>query len=348
MKNKITLFIALTISLVTFNSCDVEFDPNGDWEETTIVYGVLDQDADTNFIRVQRCFLGEGNYIEFARQKDSIYYHQDELEVSLYAFYEWESNGWDTINNARQKIYLNYTESYTKPEGGFYSEVAPIYYTTEKLNSDFIYYLVIKNTKTGNVVTSNTKLVANYVVNEPSNSRFEFRYNPTLKQNQIVCKWINQSINAKGEMGRLYQPAIKFNFIENGQLTHIFIDYSTVSNPFFDEDRTISYIATEREFLSQIKEKIGKRAMAERKFLLDEPTFELYVYACNEKLKNFMENNTPDLSLSEKPIYTNIDNGVGIFASRRLHVKRSYTTWKESVEFSIQDLDLGFVNVVQP
>ncbi|MDD2529768.1 MAG: hypothetical protein PHN41_00910 [Bacteroidales bacterium] len=348
MKNKITLFIALTISLVTFNSCDVEFDPNGDWEETTIVYGVLDQDADTNFIRVQRCFLGEGNYIEFARQKDSIYYHQDELEVSLYAFYEWESNGWDTINNARQKIYLNYTESYTKPEGGFYSEVAPIYYTTEKLNSDFIYYLVIKNTKTGNVVTSNTKLVANYVVNEPSNSRFEFRYNPTLKQNQIVCKWINQSINAKGEMGRLYQPAIKFNFIENGQLTHIFIDYSTVSNPFFDEDRTISYIATEREFLSQIKEKIGKRAMAERKFLLDEPTFELYVYACNEKLKNFMENNTPELSLSEKPIYTNIDNGVGIFASRRLHVKRSYTTWKESVEFSIQDLDLGFVNVVQP
>lgn len=348
MKHKLTLLFALIISIFTLNSCDVEFDPNGKWQETTIVYGILDQDADTNFIRVQKCFLGEGNYIEFAKQKDSIYYRQDELEVSMYGFYEWESSGWDTINNARKKIYLNYTESYTKPEGGFYSEIAPIYYTTERLHPDFIYYLVIKNLKTGNVVTSTTKLVANYVVNEPSNSMFEFKYSPTLKQNQILCKWINQSINAKGVMGRLYQPAIKFNFLENGQEEHIFINFSTISNPFFDADRTISYIATEREFLSQIKEKIGKRGVAERKFLLDEPTFELYVYACNEELKAYMENNTPEVSLSERPIYTNINNGVGIFASRRLHIKRSYTTWKEAVEFAIEDLDLGFVNVVQP
>lgn len=348
MKKNLTLIIALIISIVTLNSCDVEFDPNGKWQETTIIYGVLDQDADTNFIRVQKCFLGEGNYIEFAKQKDSIYYRQDELEVSLYGFYEWESSGWDTINNARQKIYLNYTESYTKPEGGFYSNIAPVYYTTTKLIPDFVYYLVIKNLKTGNVVTSTTKLVANYTVNEPSNSRFEFKYSVPFKQNILECKWINQSLTAKGIMGRLYQPAIKFSFLENGQVQHIFIDFSTVSNPFFDADRTISYIATEREFLSQIKEKIGKRGVAERKFLLDEPTFELYVYACNEDLKAYMENNTPEISLSEKPIYTNVNNGVGIFASRRLHVKRSYSTWKEVVEGNIEDLGLGFVNVVQP
>jgi hypothetical protein len=37
------------------NSCEVEFNPNSPWEETTIVYGVLDQDADTSFIRIQKC-----------------------------------------------------------------------------------------------------------------------------------------------------------------------------------------------------------------------------------------------------------------------------------------------------
>lgn len=348
MKNKISLIIIVFVSIITFISCEVDFNPNGDWKETTIVYGVLDQDADTNFIRVQKCFLGEGNYIEFAKEKDSIYYKQDELEVSLYGFYEWESYGWDTVKNARQKIYLNYTETYSKPEGGFYSEVAPVYYTTAKLVPDFIYYLVIKNLKTGNVVTSTTKLVANYTVNEPSYSRFEFKYNVALRQNILECKWINQSINAAGIMGRLYQPAIKFSFLENGQVQHIFIDYSTVTNPFLDADRTISYIATEKEFLSQIKEKIGKRGIAERKFLLDEPTFELYVYACNEDLKSYMENNTPEISLTERPIYTNINNGVGIFASRRLHIKRSYSTWKEVVEANIESLGLGFVNVVQP
>ena len=48
MKHKLTLLIALIISIFTLNSCDVEFDPNGKWQETTIVYGILDQDADTN------------------------------------------------------------------------------------------------------------------------------------------------------------------------------------------------------------------------------------------------------------------------------------------------------------
>ncbi len=348
MKRNFVLLTLIIASLLAFVSCNVEFDPNDDWKETTIVYGVLDQNADTNFIRVQKCFLGKGNYIEFAKHKDSIYYKADELEVSLYGFYEWEAEGWDTVKNARQKIYLKYTESYTKPEGDFYSEVAPIYYTTEKLLADFVYYLVIKNLKTGNIVTSNTKLVADYVVNEPSNYRFEFKYDPKLKQNQIVCKWINQKENAKGTMGRLFQPAIRFNFLENGQLAHIYINYSLVPNPFSASDKTISYIATEKEFLSQIKEKIGKRGVAERKFLLDDPTFELYVYACSDELKAYMENNTPEISLTEKPVYTNINNGVGIFASRRLHIKRSYSTWKEAVEFSIEDLDLGFVNVVQP
>ena len=82
MKEKLSLIVFFLASLLMLVSCEVEFNPNGDWTETTIVYGVLDQDADTNFIRVQRCFLGEGNYIQFSSQKDSIYYKKDEIEVS--------------------------------------------------------------------------------------------------------------------------------------------------------------------------------------------------------------------------------------------------------------------------
>ncbi len=42
-------------------SCEVDFSPNASWREIPVVYCVLDQDDDTSYVRVERCFLGEGS-----------------------------------------------------------------------------------------------------------------------------------------------------------------------------------------------------------------------------------------------------------------------------------------------
>ncbi len=342
MKEKLLISILFIASIIGFVSCDVEFNPNGDWTETTIVYGVLDQDADTNFIRVQKCFLGEGNYIQFAREKDSIYYKQDEIEVSIYGFYDWETSGWD-LARAKQTIHLTYTENYSKPDsGGFYSEIAPIYFTTTKLNPEFTYYLVVKNIKTGNVVSSHTKLVADYKVTGPSGTAFGFNYNMTYNANILTCKWISASSPIKGEIASSFQPSIRFNFMENGIPSYVNISSSSILNPFTDSDKTLEYKIFETDVLFQIKNKIKDRGVAVRSFMNDSPSFELYVYASGESLKEYIDNNAPLVSLTEKPFYTNIENGTGIFSARRLRVKKGYTEWSEVLERTIKSYDIGF------
>lgn len=341
MKDKILLIAFILISFIGITSCEVEFNPNDDWKETTIVYGVLDQDADTNFIRIQKCFVGDGNYLEFAKQKDSIYYKADELEVKMYGFYDWESAGWN-IDNARDSCTFTYTESYNKPEGGFYSEIAPIFFTTHKLNPIFNYYLVIRNLKTGNIVTSHTKLVADYKVTDPSGTSFGFNYSQIYNQNILTCKWTSMTTGAYGEISRLFQPSIRFNFMENGEPAYVNLDFSTMVNDYTVADKTLQYIIFEKEVLSQIVSKIKKRGVANRSFVFDTPAFEIYVYGCAENLHSYIDNNAPIVSLTERPLFTNINNGIGIFSSRRLYIKKGYTNWTAAFQAEIEASGIGF------
>ncbi len=322
-------------------SCEVEFNPNDSWKETTSIYGVLDQDADTNFIRIQKCFVGEGNYIEFSKVKDSIYYKQEDLDVRMYAFYEWESSGWDT-NKAKEVHVFNYTE-FHKDSGSFNFESSPIYFTTKKLYPDFVYYLIVRNLKTGNIATANTKLVADYTVSSPSDSAFGFNVSSIYDYRSIMkCTWNNQVPNSKGVMSQLFQPSIRFNFMENGQPAHITIDFKTTPNIHSVAGKDISYIFFEDDVLNQIKTKILKRGSAIRTFRDDTPSFEIFVFGCAEELKYYIDNNAPILSLAERPIYTNINNGVGIFSSRRTHIKKSYSRRAASLENAIRSSGIGF------
>ena len=92
MKNRFEIsgLVLLLSVLFCMTSCEVEFNPNEDWKSVTVIYGVLDQDSDTTFLRIQKGFLGSGNYIEFAKERDSIYYKPEEIDVFMVSYYPWD------------------------------------------------------------------------------------------------------------------------------------------------------------------------------------------------------------------------------------------------------------------
>ena len=57
MKHFFRYLLVVFLFPFIFTSCEVEFDPNEEWKAVTVVYGVLDQDDDTTFVRVQKGFL---------------------------------------------------------------------------------------------------------------------------------------------------------------------------------------------------------------------------------------------------------------------------------------------------
>ena len=73
--------VILLLSALSFSACKVDFSPNAEWKEIPVVYCILDQDDDTTWVRVQRCYLGEGNLYQYGSCYDSINYPQGSLRV---------------------------------------------------------------------------------------------------------------------------------------------------------------------------------------------------------------------------------------------------------------------------
>jgi len=53
MKNLLSLVFILIAAV--FSSCENEVNINTDFEEVTVIYGLLNQNTDTQFIKINKC-----------------------------------------------------------------------------------------------------------------------------------------------------------------------------------------------------------------------------------------------------------------------------------------------------
>ena len=60
-----SLYSILILTALLAASCEVDFSPNAPYRETPVVYCLLDQDDDTTWVRVERCFLEEGSIYNY-------------------------------------------------------------------------------------------------------------------------------------------------------------------------------------------------------------------------------------------------------------------------------------------
>ena len=77
--NKLLILLSIPFLLV---SCSTDFDTTADYKEIMVVYGLLNQYDSVQLIKVNKAFLGEGNALIMAQQRDSVNYG-DILDVRL-------------------------------------------------------------------------------------------------------------------------------------------------------------------------------------------------------------------------------------------------------------------------
>ena len=88
MKNSIlTLF-----ALFTLLSCDNSLEINAEYDVENVVYGLLDKDLDTQWVRLHRTYLGEDGILAGAVHSDSLYFDTATLYLA-----QLNSNG-EAIN----------------------------------------------------------------------------------------------------------------------------------------------------------------------------------------------------------------------------------------------------------
>jgi hypothetical protein len=335
---KCFLLPVLIFSLVVLNRCSTEFDINADWKDITVVYGLLDQTEAMHYIRVNKAFLGKGNALQMAQEFDSTNYKKDELEVKLE---EYQSN--PNLGEPKNSFKLTW-DTTSKDLGIFYDPKMPVqtvYKTSQKLSENYIYKLVIANLKTGKTVYSQTNLIYPFTILRPkAGDRFNF-----------IGK---QEVNwTSAKYGRAYQLIIRFHFDEINKITKVitpkYVDWvfpkQTVTN--LNGGQPMKYIFQAEELFYIISSRVSINNDVRRK----PGAVDFMFIVAGDDFNTFLDVNAPSNSVvQEKPGYTNISNGIGIFSCRYKNSK--------TIDLSSRSIDslvlgrytgkLGFYNPIIP
>lgn len=323
--SKYPLFVIVSLLLLTLSSCKVEFSPNAPWKDIPNVYCVIDPQEDTVWARIQRCYLGEDNLYSYSSIVDSNYYASDDLSVYLLA---WKSRLVDGATVASgilmDKWQLTYTERDGKPEGNFPSGKQPLYYCVpgNRLIADTscVFQLVVVKNKTGDTLASAyTTLVGFHESSIPGRPEAILIY-----PNSAIAQEFGFRVGCRGALkwytvprGRLYQPVITFYYRKNGDTLSIDIPCSTVMDSY--GYTTLTRSISQERFLSIIKRRLEDNT--DSLFFVN--NVDITILACNEDLNAYMTSHNNNLTVmgQEYQAYSNIQGGVGVFASRRTHIR---------------------------
>ena len=322
------IYLLVSVFTIIFTSCDTDFDVNAEWEEVTVVYGLLDagDEMKTQQIKISKAFLGKMDALQMAQFADSINFDQGELAVKVIKV---KNNG------IRDTITLD--EVPTLRNVGVFND-SIIVYTFENnnfLNSNFEYELLIKNNITGNEVSSTTNIISGF--NFDMGAGFPFGFietwipgNPSAtKFSSTVVTWGNSTDN-----GVQYQIELIFNYNENDIAKNLIYTSSVL------EETNIFEFEGEK-FFNFLKNELVKDPLIERKFL----SIDLIMTVGSENLKTYRVINEEITGIvQERPQFTNINNGIGLFSSRFTKTRKGFSIANRTIDYltSIDGLDRNF------
>jgi hypothetical protein len=286
-------------------------DVTGDYQETMVVYGLLDQSQPKQYIKINKAFLSKGDALVFAKVKDSVQF-VNLLDVKL-----------KRLSDGKEFI-LNPDNSIQKDEGAFFSgDQANAIYSFNSTGSDALnpnsgYTLSITNTSNGNKVTATTSLISDFTITKPfsGTNSSSFIFTPPNENTRLFIEWMS-SKNA-----RMYQLVVRLNYEDytstNGikdtvehHLDWVFPVHTTSNS---NGGETMGNDFSRIEYLDYIGHHLTDYAELESRRAIN---IDLLIVAGGQELNTFIEVNKPSGGLvQEKPIYSNINNGYGLFSSR--------------------------------
>ena len=298
---KITSLLFLIIVLIT--SCETDFDVNAEWEEITVVFGLLDQSQEKQYIRINKVFLGEESVNVMASFSDSLNYDPQNLEVKIQRVSD--------DNTVLGERILTDTIMY-KEDGMFATENNIIYVfdTDYFLQEDKNYILTVTNLKSGKIITSKTNLIHGLnLMSSFENPSYKMGfYSQSGDFSSVTVQWTH-SKNAA-----IYQMSLKIHYSEYSptetvvdSITKVFpiVNYSGSSDmkQTISGEEIFSFIANSVPMDNNVTRKINSVDVL---FSVGSSTLNTYINL----------NEPPTGIVQERPVYTNIEGGIGLFSCR--------------------------------
>jgi hypothetical protein len=318
---KYTLALILLLPLIMLiNACETDFNVTADYKDITVVYGILSQNDTIHYLRINKAFLGNGNALEYAQNPDSSTYG-DDIEVTL----EEVLDG-NTINT----LLFDTITLTDKDSGTFYYPNHLVYTAKGTLNSKATYNLIIRNKKNGNEVSSSTPLVQDFSITKPVSGTKTLNFKKATTTSQKF-EW-QSAMN-----GRRYQPVLYFYYKETSSPGDTIIravewPLGSKRSTSLDGGDNMSAEYLNADFYTMCRSQILYSDAATEQAVNGRVAdrIELIFTVVADDLSTYLDVSEPATGvLMEKPEYSNITNGIGIF-SARYQKKLSYQLGKDT------------------
>ncbi len=329
MKKLLGIGGAFMLLITSISGCDNTVDVNAPWEEITIVYGLLDPRDTTHYLKINKAFLNKNKDAEtIARRNPDSLYHNHNIRARLQEI----NNGQVQKSVALEKVRLK-----TKEPGLFPHPGNMMYKGKMVLNPENRYKLVIDSLKDQNQVTAQTPVLGKLILRSPTSqfprapNTFSFAETGEITFDGRTGK---HAFFYKFQMNMIYK-----NINKNTGKSY----WDTTEWVFFPEKNTrqtdredFEYRLPSDQFFEMVSSRLASDKAIKRP--ISDLKVKLIVTGGAEEIFNYLEVNKPSTSIvQKKPEYTNINNGRGIFSSRR---KTKYDfQFSEGTKDSLQRID---------
>ncbi len=352
---KLTLLICSCLAaIMMFNSCSNDLDLVDTWKDIPIVYGLLNVNDTAQYIRVEKAFLDEEtSALVIAQEPDSLYY--DNISVELE---EINENGAVEFTFSMDLVDAN-LEGYQRPEGIFAASPNYVYKTTEPLNPERRYNLVIINGDNDNVVTLQERngqrsigLIGDFITLSPSNnSNFRLKLEPG---DRTPFRWT--SMDESGDQNAaFYDVILLVNYFETergnpSSRTEKTIEWVLRRNMLADKNTLNQFFEVEAtDFYRNLAQQLEPNPMVCREL----GDADLIIYAGGEDLLEYINRQAANSGITGTqgfPEFTNLSDGLGVISTRfnkRMDEIRFNSDVNEELLTNEFTFDLGFLEFGQ-
>lgn len=329
MQGKIALFVAAAVMAFGV-SCSTDVDINGPYSSQTVIYGILDPALDTQFVRINKTWLGDGNNFDHALVRDSSEYPTGAFDGRV-----------DVLNglNVVSSFDLQEIELDDKSDAGiFFAPEHKAYFfpTPNGLSANRDYRLVLEFPD--RTVESETDVVGVPVgaIQFPPAGNQTFNLNWASVNLAGNATYFNQTFRWTSAPGaRSYEASLVVYFSE---LLYTDASHSTLvsetprtlewklgnvtTNQILGGE-TINLPASGEAFYNFLASRLTVDPRVRREFGIWDPVlqhpkcFDFILTIANDEFNTYLDVNQPVTTIvQERPAYTNVVNGLGIWASR--------------------------------
>lgn len=365
---KITL--VLIAALIGLSRCSTDVNLNAPYEPFTVVFGLLDPEQDTQYVKINKTWLGPGNNFDYALIRDSSEYDFEDFEAKIGRYQngtlkeEWVLDTITLDNKNTDGIFFapEFTAYYFVDETGLFLAENGLTSTTGsewRLDIDFVDKVDVSASTTLAEYPQNNSNITQPPPGQGANFKFGLAAvtGDGTHYNDFNFKWTSAANSGR------YELSLDFHYIEKVwedvehtvlvSQSHEVLNWfvGSVEAPLSGTEQLTKEVNWEA-FYRMLQNRLDADPLITREIgIWDEDTqllsvLDVVLTIANQDLDTYLDVNAPVTGIiQERPEYTNVSNGLGLFASRGQQIAPGFGVTNNSIQEFVQGEftnELGF------